>query len=142
MTFVYLLYLLSYVVSGEKEEEEELTVTGTAPTSTSNTVILSEENLAAVDSSPPPQQIVNTSTPPPSPRAPSPKRQKVGTGDERALLLGSSSTSLVNDVSISCTLFFCILLCFSLFIPIFLTLLIFDCTFPDFSSFHLFFDSL
>jgi hypothetical protein len=101
-----LLYSLFYIVSGEKAEEEELAVTGTAPTSTPNTVILSEENLAAADSSPPPQQIVNTSTPPPSPRAPSPKRQKVGAGDERALLLGSSSTSLVNDVSISCTLFF------------------------------------
>jgi hypothetical protein len=105
MTFVYLLYLLSYVVSGEKEEEEELAITGTAPTSTSNTVILSEENLAAADSSPPPQQIVDTSTPPLSPRAPSPKRQKVGAGDEKALILGSSSTPLMNDVSISNTLF-------------------------------------
>jgi hypothetical protein len=109
MTFVYLLYLLFYIVSGENAEEEELAVTGTAPTSTSNTVILSEENLAVADSSPPPQQIVNTSTPPPSLKAPSPKRQKVWAGDEQALLLGYSSTSLMNDVSISCTLVFLLL---------------------------------
>ncbi|KAK1649077.1 hypothetical protein QYE76_066882 [Lolium multiflorum] len=85
------------VSSGEKAEEEELAVIGAAPTSTSNTAILFEEHLAAADSSPPPQQIINTSTPPPSPRAPSSKRQKVGAGDEQMLILGSSSTSLVND---------------------------------------------
>ncbi|KAK1630652.1 hypothetical protein QYE76_004967 [Lolium multiflorum] len=65
--------------------------------STSNTVVLSEENRAVADSSPPPQQIVDTSTPPPSPRAPSPKRLKTGAGDEQTLILGSSSTPMMND---------------------------------------------
>ncbi|KAK1646611.1 hypothetical protein QYE76_064416 [Lolium multiflorum] len=86
------------VSSGRKEEEEEeLAVTGAAPTSTSNTMVLSEEIRMTADSSPPPQRMVDTSTPPPSPRAPSPKRLKVGAGDEKTLILGSSSTPLVND---------------------------------------------
>ncbi|KAK1618173.1 hypothetical protein QYE76_023690 [Lolium multiflorum] len=86
------------ILSGEKEEEEEeLAVIGTAPRSTSNTVILSEENLGTADSLPPPQQNMDTSTPPPSPQAPSPKIQKLGAGNEQTLVLGSSSTPLMND---------------------------------------------
>ncbi|KAK1667240.1 hypothetical protein QYE76_055399 [Lolium multiflorum] len=85
------------VSSGEKEEEEGPAILGTAPTSTSNTVVLSEENRAAADSSPPPQQIVDTSTPPSIPRAPSPKILKTGAGDEQTLILGSSSTPMMND---------------------------------------------
>ncbi|KAK1694232.1 hypothetical protein QYE76_010929 [Lolium multiflorum] len=86
------------VSSTGEGEEEGPTILGTAPTSTSNTVVLSEENRTAADSSPPRQQIMNTSTPSSSPRAPSPKRIKTGAGDEQMLIMGSSSTPMLNDL--------------------------------------------
>jgi hypothetical protein len=106
---VYLSCLCSYVDSGEKEEEEEPAILGTAPTSTSNTMVLSEEDRAAAGSSPPPEQIIPTSTPPASPRAPSPKRHKTGAGEDQTLVLGSSSTSMMNDVSFLRIRFCCFL---------------------------------
>jgi hypothetical protein len=101
--------LCSYVDSGEKEEEEEPAILGTAPTSTSNTMVLSEEDRAAAGSSAPPEQIIPTSTPPASPRAPSPKRHKTGAGEDQTLVLGSSSTSMMNDVSFLRIRFCCFL---------------------------------
>ncbi|KAK1613678.1 hypothetical protein QYE76_019195 [Lolium multiflorum] len=85
------------VSSGEEEEKEEPEVHGTALTSTSHTLVLSEERRAAEESSPPPQQNVETSTPTASPRAPSPKRARIGADDSHAIIAGGSSTSAMDD---------------------------------------------
>jgi hypothetical protein len=92
--------LIFCVDSGEEEEKEEPEVHGTALTSTSHTLVLSEERRAAEESSPPPQQNVETSTPTASPRAPSPKRARIGAGDSHAIVAGSSSIPSLDDVSL------------------------------------------
>ena len=90
--------------SGEEEEEPAANVT--APTSTSQTLVLSETHRAAGETSPPPQDL-EMSTPAASPRAPSPKRARVGLGEGQGLLAGSSTTPSLDDVSIFAAILFC-----------------------------------
>ncbi|KAK1691969.1 hypothetical protein QYE76_008666 [Lolium multiflorum] len=85
------------VSSGEEEEKEEPEVHGTALTSTSHTLVLFEERRAAEESSPPPQQDMETSPLTASPRAPAPKRARIGAGDSHAIVAGGSSTSALDD---------------------------------------------
>jgi hypothetical protein len=50
---------------------------------------------------------VETSTPIASPRAPSPKRPKIGLGESCDVLAGSSTTPPLDDVSIFAAILFC-----------------------------------
>ncbi|KAK1668448.1 hypothetical protein QYE76_056607 [Lolium multiflorum] len=77
-----------------RDEEEDPIVNVIAPTSTSHTLVLSETRPATEEISPPRRDIGNL-TPPGSPRAPSPKRARVGEGSN--LLTGSSSTPSMDD---------------------------------------------
>ncbi|KAK1694476.1 hypothetical protein QYE76_011173 [Lolium multiflorum] len=83
--------------SEERAEEEELAIHGTTPTSTSNTMVLSEEHRTAAETLPPPQQNTEASAPVPSPRAPLPKKAKIGAGSTQVIVTGSSSTPLMDD---------------------------------------------
>jgi hypothetical protein len=85
------------------DEEEDPIVNVIAPTSTSHTLVLSETRPATEEISPPRRDIGNL-TPPGSPRAPSPKRARVGEGSN--LLTGSSSTPSMDDVRTLTTHFF------------------------------------
>jgi hypothetical protein len=93
------------------DEEEVPTVDVAARTSTSHTVLASDTLVEGEESSPPQQNVVTT-TPPASPLAPSPKRTRIETIVEPALQLGSSSTLLLDDVSLSISIFplFCFFL--------------------------------
>ncbi|KAK1677022.1 hypothetical protein QYE76_037870 [Lolium multiflorum] len=82
------------ISSGEEEEEPAADVT--APISTSQTLVLSETHHAEEETSPPPQDL-EMSTPDASPRAPSPKRARVGLGEGQGLLAGSSTTPSLDD---------------------------------------------
>ena len=87
------------------DDEEEVPTTDVAPrTSTSRTVLASDTLVEGEESSPPQQNVVTT-TPPASPLAPSPKRTRIETIVEPAPQLGSSSTLLLDDVSLSISIF-------------------------------------
>jgi hypothetical protein len=77
-------------------------------------MVLSEEHRTAAETSPPPQQNTEASTPMPIPRAPLPKKARVGAGSTQEIVTGSTSTPLLDDVS---SLFprFPILFCLSIF---------------------------
>jgi hypothetical protein len=98
---------------------------------TSHTLIVSETPAEGEESSPP-QQNVGATTPPSSPLVPSPKRTRVETIPEPTLQLGSSSNSLLDDVSswFSChyLYFLCLLFHAFIFFPYrrFLSLFFFD----------------
>jgi hypothetical protein len=110
-----LAYSFFCVDSGNKEEKEEPEVHGAALTSTSQTLVLSEERRAAEESSPPPQQNMETSTPTASPRAPSPKRARIGAGDSHAIVAGGSSAPPLDDVSLLFLLYLLFCFCQSIF---------------------------
>jgi hypothetical protein len=103
------------------DDEETPTLDVAARTSTSHTLVISEKPVEGEESSPP-QQNVDTSTPPSSPRAPSPKRARVEKIVDPAPQLGSSSTLLLDDVSLSASIFslFCFFTPFLFFMPTFL----------------------
>jgi hypothetical protein len=113
------------------DEEEIPTLDVAARTSTSHTLIVSETPVEGEESSPP-QQNVGATTPPSSPLVPSPKRTRVETIPEPTLQLGSSSNSLLDDVSswFSChyLYFLCLLFHAFIFFPYrrFLSLFFFD----------------
>ena len=87
------------------DDEEEVPPRDVAPrTSTSHTLVISEKPVEGVESSPP-QQNVDTSTPPSSPLVPSPKRARVEMIVEPPPQLGSSSSQLLDDVSLSRSIF-------------------------------------
>jgi hypothetical protein len=71
----------------------------------SNTLVLFEAHRAAEEPSPPRHQDVETSTPIASPRAPSPKRPRIGLGESHDFLAGSSTTPPLDDVSILAAIF-------------------------------------
>jgi hypothetical protein len=86
-------------------DEEEVPVTDVAPrTSTSRTVLVSD-TLVEGDETSSPQQNVVTTTPPSSPLVPSPKRARVEMVVEPPPQLGSSSSQLLDDVSLSRSIF-------------------------------------
>jgi hypothetical protein len=106
------------------DEEEEVPVTDVAPrTSTSRTVLASDTLVEGEETSPPQQDVVTT-TPPSSPRVPSPKRARVEKIVDSAPQLGSSSTLLLDDVSLSTSIFslFYFSTPFLFFMPMFLLL--------------------
>jgi hypothetical protein len=87
------------------DDEEEVPSVDVAPrTSTSHTVLASDTLVEGEESSPPQQNVVTT-TPPGSPLAPSPKRTRVEKIVEPAPQLGSSSTLLLDDVSLLISVF-------------------------------------
>ena len=85
------------------DDEETPTLDVAARTSTSHTLVISEKPVEGEESSPP-QQNVDTSTPS-SPRAPPPKRARVEKIVDPAPQLGSSSPPLLDDVSLSTSIF-------------------------------------
>jgi hypothetical protein len=115
-------YTADFLINSD--EEEEVPVTDVAPrTSTSRTVLASDTLVEGEETSPPQQNVVTT-TPPSSPLAPSPKRTRVEKIVEPAPQLGSSSTLLLDDVSLSTSIFslFCFFTPFLFFMPMFLLL--------------------
>ena len=87
------------------DDEEEVPTVDVAPrTSTSHTVLASDTLVEGEESSPPQQNVVTT-TPPASPLAPSPKRTRIETIVKPAPQLGSSSSLLLDDVSLSISIF-------------------------------------
>ncbi|KAK1642100.1 hypothetical protein QYE76_059905 [Lolium multiflorum] len=82
------------VSSGDEDEDQP--IDATARTSTSRTLLVSEAQPDGDETSPP-QQNIEHPTPPASPRAPSPKRARVESAKEPALLLGSSMTPPLDD---------------------------------------------
>ena len=88
--------LSSFVRSDDEEELPTLDVA--ARTSSSRTLVVSETPAEGEKSSPP-QLNVGAPTPPSSPLVPSPKRTRVEPIVEPTLELGSSSNSLLDDVS-------------------------------------------
>jgi hypothetical protein len=94
--------LSSFVRSDDEEEPPTLDVA--ARTSSSRTLVVSETPAEGEKSSPPQRNVVTT-TPPASPLAPSPKRTRIETIVEPAPQLGGSSTLLLDDVSLSISIF-------------------------------------
>jgi hypothetical protein len=88
--------LPSFIHSDDEEEPPTLDVA--ARTSSSRTLVVSETPAEGEKSSPP-LLNVDAPTPPSSPLVPSPKRTRVETIVEPTLELGSSSNSLLDDVS-------------------------------------------
>jgi hypothetical protein len=88
--------LSSFIHSDDEEELPTLDVA--ARTSSSRTLVVSETPAEGEKSSPP-LLNVDAPTPPSSPLVPSPKRTRVETIVEPTLELGSSSNSLLDDVS-------------------------------------------
>ncbi|KAK1616117.1 hypothetical protein QYE76_021634 [Lolium multiflorum] len=78
------------------DEEEDAPIDETARTSTSRTLVVSEARPDGGETSPPPQNL-ERSTPATSPRAPSPKRARVESSKETTILVGSSSTPLMEE---------------------------------------------
>ena len=108
-------YTADFLINSD--DEEEVPTTDVAPrTSTSRTVLASDTLVEGEENSPPQQNVVTT-TPPSSPLAPSPKRTRVEKIVEPTPQLGSSSTLLLDDVSLSTSIFslFCFFHTFSLF---------------------------
>jgi hypothetical protein len=100
-------YAADFLINSD--DEEEVPTTDVAPrTSTSRTVLASDTLVEGEETSPPQQNVVTT-TPPASPLAPSPKRSRVEKIVEPAPQLGSSSTLLLDDVSLSISIFFILL---------------------------------
>jgi hypothetical protein len=112
-------YAADFLINSD--DEEEVPTTDVAPrTSTSRTVLASDTLVEGEETSPPQQNVVTT-TPPSSPLAPSPKRARVEKIVEPAPQLGSSSTLLLDDVSLSTSIFslFCFFTPFLFFMPMF-----------------------
>jgi hypothetical protein len=82
--------------SGDEEEDAPTDVA--ARTSTSRTVVVSETHPDGDETSPP-QQNIEHSMPAVSPQAPSPKRARVEPAKEPTMLVGCSSTPLMEEVS-------------------------------------------
>ena len=100
--FPYVLFYCYIDRAGEGEEEEEPEAHGPTPTSTSNTMVLSEERRVGSEASPPPQHNSEAPTLVPSPRAPKPKKAKIGAASTHELAAGSMSGPLLEDVSFPC----------------------------------------
>ncbi|KAK1645199.1 hypothetical protein QYE76_063004 [Lolium multiflorum] len=78
------------------DEEEDAPIDETARTSTSRTLVVSEARPDGDKTSPPPQNPERP-TPAISPQAPSPKRARVESTKEPTILVGCSSTSLMEE---------------------------------------------
>jgi hypothetical protein len=104
---ILLFTLPSFNRSGD--EEEIPAFDATARTSTSHTIVVSEVQIEGEESSPP-QQNLDAPTPSSSPLVPSPKRTKVETIMEPARQLGSSSSPLLDDVSLLISRYHCLYL--------------------------------
>ena len=109
--FILSCFLCCRFLINSDDEEEVPTVDVAPRTSTSRTVLASDTLVEGEETSPPQQNVVTT-TPPSSPLAPSPKRTRVEKIVEPAPQLGSSSTLLLDDVSLSTSIFslFCFFL--------------------------------
>jgi hypothetical protein len=92
------LILSPFYCSGD--EDENPPIDATARTSTSRTLVVSEAHPDGDETSPP-QQDIEHSTPVASPHAPLPKRARVEPAKEPTLLIGSSTTPSMDDVSCS-----------------------------------------
>ncbi|KAK1694763.1 hypothetical protein QYE76_011460 [Lolium multiflorum] len=88
------LYEAALVSSGD--EEEDAPIDATARTSTSRTVVVSEAQPDGDETSPPHQNREHP-TPAASPQAPSPKRARVEPAREPPMLMGCSSTPLMEE---------------------------------------------
>ncbi|KAK1645337.1 hypothetical protein QYE76_063142 [Lolium multiflorum] len=84
------------VASLSGDEEEAAPIDVTARTSTSRTLVVSEAQPDGDETSPP-QQNIEHPTPAVSPQAPSPKRARVEPAKEPPMLIGCSSTPLMEE---------------------------------------------
>ncbi|KAK1615544.1 hypothetical protein QYE76_021061 [Lolium multiflorum] len=78
------------------DEEEDAPIDAAARTSTSRTLVVSEAQPDGDETSPP-QQNIEHPTPAVSPQAPSPKRARVESAKEPTMLVGCSSTPLMEE---------------------------------------------
>ena len=98
--FCLCCFLYCRLIFCSGDEDENPPIDATARTSTSRTLVVSEPQPDGDETSPP-QQNIEHLTPVASPRAPLPKRARVEPAKEPTLLLGSSTTPSMDDVSCS-----------------------------------------